>query len=140
MTEADAHETGGAQTGNNGEAPDHEWFVLTEGMEPYEKFRFIARHVLETALDEARDYVDDERIFEDLSDGDDETVEAHLKRLDTELREDETLSSLEREFLCAAVSAVMRDHDLEARCFGELIRFAGKLDDRGPVGGCGARE
>lgn len=140
MTEANTDETAGVQVGTNGEAPDHEWFVLTDGMEPYEKFRFIARHVLETALDEARDYVDDDRIFEELSDRDDETVEAHLKRLDAELREDETLSPLEREFLCAAVSTVMREHDLEARCFGELIRFAGELEDRGPVGGCGRSE
>lgn len=115
---------------------DEEWFVLTQGMEPYERFSYIVRHVLETAIEDAEAYVDDARIFEDVDLEDADAVEAHLRELDTALREDEALSQLEREFLCAAVSRVMREHDLDARCYGELFRLARPVNGDGGQDGC----
>lgn len=118
------------------EAEDGEWFVLTQGMEPYERFRYIAQHVLEAAIEEAEAYVADERIFEELELEEPEALEEHLRELDDALQEDEDLSALEREFLCAAVAAVMRENDMQARCYRELFRLAEPVNrsDRGGSG------
>lgn len=92
---------------------DGEWFALTEGLGPYERFRFIARHVLAAALEEAGPYIGDRRIFADDNGRD---LEARLRDLESSLGTDETLSPLEREFLCGVVASVLREHDLEATC------------------------
>lgn len=120
-------------TGRNGDAPggreDQEWLVLTEGMSPAERFRYIARHVLESAIEEAGAYATDERIFDDL-DGDGEAEREHLERLDDALRDD-GIPPLERAFLCAAVRAAMEDHEMEPRCLTEvLVEVAEAREDR----------
>lgn len=107
---------------------DEGWIVLTEGMEPYERFRYIVTKILESALDEARPYALDERLFADLAEADEEGIRAHLERLDDELREDERLSELERAFLCATIGSVLEDHGGQARCYEELLPFARSID------------
>lgn len=109
--------------------PDHEWFVLTEGLDPYERFRYIVRHVLETAVEDARDYVGDRRIFdEDVLEDEDASAD-HLRELDRRLREDGELSQMEREFMCAAVSRAMRERGMESRCYAELFKLARPAGD-----------
>lgn len=105
------------------EAPDAEWLKLTEGMDAYERFRFIARHVLAAAVEEVQAYVKDERIFSGLDDQ--AAIEDHLAEIDQALREDSSLSPMERRFLCAAVAEAMADHDMEAACpWQDLVRIA----------------
>lgn len=105
------------------DAPDAEWFKLTEGMDAYQRFRFIARHVLSAAIEEAQAYAKDERIFSDLDDQ--VPIEDHLAEIDQALREDSSLSPMERRVLCAAVAEAMADHDMEAACpWQELVRIA----------------
>jgi hypothetical protein len=101
-------------------APDEGWLVLTENLEAYERFRYIARHVLEAALDDARDYADDERLF-DVDADDTEATRDHLRRLEACLQEDEELAELERAFLCEAVGAALEERGLEARCYSALV-------------------
>lgn len=102
------------------EPPDEAWVRLTEGMAPYERFRYIARHVLEAALDDARGYADDERLF--AVDGEDpETAREHLRGLEQELEADDELTELERRFLCEAVAEALRERGLEARCYDALL-------------------
>lgn len=49
----------------NGSPPDDgDWPVLTEGMEPYERFRYVVGKLLEAAIEDAQPYNLDERIFE----------------------------------------------------------------------------
>lgn len=119
-------------TGLNGDAPggreDQEWLVLTEGMSPYERFRYIARHILGSAVEEAGRYATDGRIFDDL-DGD-EAGKEHLERLDEALREDGSLPPLERAFLCAAVRAAMEDREMEPRCLTEILVEVAEARDR----------
>lgn len=115
------------------EAPDAEWLKLTEGMDAYQRFRLIARHVLSAAVDEAQAYVKDERIFPGL-DGN-VGIEEHLAEIDQQLREDSSLSQMERRFLCAAVAEAMADHDMEAACpWQELVRIAATGDAKDPDG------
>lgn len=92
-------------------------------MDAYQRFPFIARHVLSAAIEEAQAYVKDERIFPDLDDQ--VPTEDHLAEIDQALREDRVLSPMERRFLCAAVAEAMADHDMEADCpWQELVRIA----------------
>lgn len=111
-------------------APDEGWFELTADMEPYEQFRFIARHVLRSALRETARYAADERIFQRASDR--EGLVAHLKELDRSLREDESLSPIEAAFLCAAVGAAMEGVDIEPLCLADIIRQLGCSNGDGP--------
>lgn len=101
-------------------AHDQEWFVLTEGLTPYERFRFIATHVLNTALKDASRYAVDQRIFPDAA-GED-ALRAHLGILDLSLQSDPGLSSVQREFLCAVVASAMRDQAVAPACLGDVIR------------------
>lgn len=121
-------------TGSNGDAPggreDQEWLVLTEGMSPYERFRYIARHILASAVDEAGRYATDDRIFDD-PDGDPEAGKEHLERLDDALRDDGSLPPLERAFLCAAVRAAMEEREMEPRCLSELVGIFAEADGDG---------
>lgn len=104
---------------------DADWFLLTEGMEPYERFRYIVRHVLEAAIDDAREYAVDERIFEELGD---EELEAHLDRLDERLQEDDELSEVEARFMCAAVDAGLQEVGRRSTCYPELFDAAEPAD------------
>ncbi len=111
----------------NGSPPDDgDWPVLTEGMEPYEQFRYIVRKLLEATIEDAQAYTLDERIFEgrNLEDEAEDEVRAHLQALDEALREDNKLTEIERAFLCEAVSASMGEHNMRARCYQDLLRFA----------------
>lgn len=108
--------------------PDQEWLVLTEGMEPYERFRYITRYVLETAIEDATAYAEDHRIFTDLDPGDREAMREHLRELDQALRADASLTGLEQAFLCATVSAALEARDMDARCYQELLNLARPID------------
>lgn len=101
-------------------APDEEWFRLTEDLVPYERFKFIAGHVLTTALKEAATYAKDSRIFADAAG--EGALRAHLEILDLSLRGDAGLSNVEREFLCAAVAAAMRALKAKPICLADVIR------------------
>lgn len=98
---------------------DQEWLKLTEGLEPYERFRYIAKHVLQAAVQEASAYAVDPRIFQDLRASGE--LEELLWELEAELREDEDVSPFERAFLCAAVTEAMALEDLESACPWELF-------------------
>lgn len=112
------------------EAPDAEWFALTDGMDAYERFRYIARYVLAAAVEDAQAYVTDDRIFSSLED--EAALEEHLADIDQALREDASLSPMERRFLCAAVAEAMADHDMQAACpWQELVRIAAASRDAG---------
>lgn len=108
----------GRDGGASRDPADDGWLVLTEGMDPEERFRYIARHVLDSAIEEAAAYATDERIF-DL-DGDAEAVDEHLERLDDALRDD-GIPPLERAFHCAAVRAAMEEREMEPRCLSDLV-------------------
>lgn len=110
------------------DAPDADWLRLTEGMDDYERFRFIARHVLLSAIDEARGYATDERIFPAVDDPDE--LEAHLASIDERLREDASLSAIEQRFLCTAVADAMDELELEASCpWQDLARLGAASRD-----------
>lgn len=116
--------TDASQNGNQA-FDDEEWLILTEDMEPYERFRYIVRHVLQAAIDDASDYAADERIF-----GDDVSVslESHLEELDERLQADEEISEVEAMFMCSAVDAAMREEGLRSRCYSELFDGARAAD------------
>lgn len=111
------------------EPDDQGWIVLTEGMDPYERFRYIATKVLEKALREAEPYAVDERLFEEVADADEDEVKAHLESLDEQLSEDEEITDLEHAFLCATVGSVLEDHGGEARCYSGLLRLSRASED-----------
>ncbi len=64
------------------------------------------------AFEEAQAYVKDKRIFTGLDDQ--AAIEDHLAEIDQSLREDSSLSPMERRVLCAAVAEAMTDHDMAA--------------------------
>ena len=102
------------------EAPDGEWLAFTEGLEPYERFRYIARYVLRAALDDATRYAADARIFEAVED--DEALLLHLSDLDRALKEDASLTTVERAFLCSAVAQALARERVDASCPWQAFR------------------
>lgn len=103
---------------------DDGWLRLTEDLEPYERFRYIVRHLLEAAIEDARAYATDVRLFEDLDVDDTEALRDHLDELDQRLQADEDLDPTEARFMCAAVDAAFKDQGLRSRCYEDLLDAA----------------
>lgn len=120
-----------------GDLDDEGWILLTEGMEPYQRFRYITLEILESALEESATYPVDERLFTDLEGASEDVVRDHLEGLDEALRDDEGISDLERAFLCATVGSLLEDRGGRARCYDGLLKLARCTDDAplGPLDG-----
>lgn len=122
---------------------DEDWLVLTQDMEPYDPFRFIVRHVLDAALQDARgyatderqdarSYATDERLFGDGDPGDPQALRAHLDELDRRRKADEELRRLEADVLCAVVQAALQDVGQRSRRYGHVLDLAELARDSDP--------